>query len=113
MTFAQYETVVADLDNQVVGVLVSRQTYPGDPKSLPESEILNLAVDPCFRRQGIGSALLRWTLQQPGVFFLEVRESNWEAQALYQKFDFVVISRRPAYYENPLECALVMKMKNC
>ncbi len=111
--FSQYTTVVAEVEQQVAGVLVSRETYAGNETTPPETEILNLAVAPKFRRLGVASALLDWILQNPGEFFLEVRESNASAQLLYLKFQFTVVGRRQAYYENPVESALVMKMKRC
>ena len=111
--FAQYPATVAALNGQVVGVLVTREIYAGTNASLPEIEILNLAVAPGFRRLGIASLLLQPLFVRPAAFFLEVRESNQVAQALYRKFGFQVIGRRPAYYENPIESALVMKMKKC
>ncbi len=111
--FAQYPTIVAEANGQVVGLVVTRQTYAGDETSPLEIEILNLAVAPDFRRLGIASLLLEGLLANSASFFLEVRESNAAAQALYRKFGFVVIGRRPDYYENPMESALVMNMKKC
>lgn len=111
--FRQYPTTVAEVAGQVAGVLVTRQVYPGTSTSPAEIEILNLAVAPVFRRQGIASSLLHWLLREAAVFFLEVRESNRAAQSLYRRFDFVEIGHRPAYYENPPESALVMQMKRC
>jgi ribosomal-protein-alanine N-acetyltransferase len=40
--------------------------------------------------------------------FLEVRSGNIAAQALYQKCGFKAIARRPRYYSEPLEDAVVM-----
>jgi ribosomal-protein-alanine acetyltransferase len=111
--FFQYDTTVAEIEGQIAGFLVSRQTFAGDAEALPEREILNLAVAPPFRRMGIGSALLTEELRSAADFFLEVRESNIAAQALYRRFGFVEVGRRARYYRSPTETAIVMKMKRC
>jgi ribosomal-protein-alanine N-acetyltransferase len=111
--FFKYSTIVAEVEGRVAGFLVSRQSYSGDAASLPEREILNLAVHPQFRRLGIGSALLCEELRTTADFFLEVRESNGAAQALYRRFGFIEAGRRPGYYQFPVETAIVMKMKKC
>ena len=78
-----------------------------------EAEILDLAVEPQRRRQGLASFLLEhfmgW-LSRTTVrsIFLEVRESNFAAIALYVKFGFKNCGRRPNYYRNPDETALLM-----
>jgi [ribosomal protein S18]-alanine N-acetyltransferase len=68
------------------------------------------AVAPRFRRQGIAGLLLRNELKRRAIFYLEVRESNTAARALYGKFGFREISRRTGYYLHPPETAIVMKM---
>ncbi|MBI4875028.1 MAG: GNAT family N-acetyltransferase [Acidobacteria bacterium] len=106
--YLPYDTEVAEVGGQVAAFLVSRQTAPG------ESEILNLAVDPDFRRRGLASALVRSVQRRrPGQLFLEVRESNLAAQDLYGKLGFDRVGRRPKYYENPPEAAVVMRLKSC
>jgi ribosomal-protein-alanine N-acetyltransferase len=109
--FAEEECVVAEVDGAVVGFLVSRETYPGDGKDPPEREIINLAVAPAFRRMGIGKLLLKRELKHRAVLFLEVRESNLAAQKLYSSFGFQEVGRRPKFYANPAETAIVMRMK--
>ncbi|MGH7526606.1 MAG: ribosomal protein S18-alanine N-acetyltransferase [Gemmatimonadales bacterium] len=78
-------------------------------------EVLNLAVAPAFRRRGIGGALLRAGLsalrhRKVGEVFLEVRESNHSAQALYLAHGFRPVGQRSAYYRNPKEDALVLRL---
>lgn len=78
-----------------------------------EAHILNLAVHPGYRNRGIGSLLLDraihfWNKIGIRGAFLEVRVSNVQAQRLYRKFGFRIIGRRPEYYRNPVEDALVM-----
>lgn len=102
--FFQYECVLAEVEGQIVGFIVSRSVFP-------EREILNLAVAPEWRRRGIAKALLRYQLAQGGTHFLEVRESNLPAQGLYRQFGFQEVGRRLGYYDLPAESAIVMRMK--
>jgi ribosomal-protein-alanine N-acetyltransferase len=60
---------------------------------------------------GIASSLLAFELKRDDIFFLEVRESNHGAQTLYRQFGFIEIGRRPDYYQNPSETAIVMRSK--
>lgn len=81
----------------------------------PEVEIANIAVSPSFRRQGIGRALLeegiaRMRAEGCDRFFLEVREHNLSAQALYSGLGFAQVGRRKNYYQNPREDALLMAL---
>lgn len=109
--FLAAECVLAETDGRVIGFLVSRQVFSGTGADLPEREILNLAVTPPFRRMGIAKTLLQHELQQKAAFFLEVRESNQAARALYRNMGFTEIGRRPEYYQEPREGAIVMRMK--
>lgn len=81
---------------------------------LDEAEIINLGVDAGSRRMGIGGRLLDEALarvEAKGVVttFLEVRESNVAARALYGSRGFSEISRRRGYYRTPVEDALVLR----
>ena len=103
-----YEVTVADLDGQVAGFLVSRRTAPD------EIEILNLAVAPPMRRKGVARALVRGVLETlEGEAFLEVRESNANARKFYESIGFMAFARRPEYYSDPPETAIVMKLRSC
>ena len=99
-----YEFLVAIQDEHLAGLLAWRYTAPD------EIEILNLAVDPFFRRTGVANALLA-ALPQATVF-LEVRESNLAAQAFYLQARFAAIGARPRYYKNPEEGAIVMRLQS-
>ncbi|MGA8026995.1 MAG: GNAT family N-acetyltransferase [Bryobacteraceae bacterium] len=112
-SFLRYRCRVAEVEGRIVGFLVSRETFPGGKPALPEREILNLAVTAPFRRMGIATALLQEELRHAAVHFLEVRESNVAAQALYRAIGFVQVGSRPRYYEFPTESAIVMQMKKC
>jgi ribosomal-protein-alanine N-acetyltransferase len=80
-----------------------------------EGEILNLAVKPAFRRQGVGQALVntileRFNRDRVRQVFLEVRESNQAAICFYQGLGFRQIGRREAYYSDPPAAALVLAL---
>lgn len=78
-----------------------------------EVHISTLAVHPSFRGLGIGRMLLEETLDQSArrgaeIATLEVRISNAVAINLYQKLGFEVVGRRPGYYRDNGEDALLM-----
>ena len=78
-----------------------------------EGEILNMAVDPAARRQGLGARLLQGLLtdlEAVGVrsVYLEVRRSNEAAIRLYLRAGFEVLGVRAGYYRKPPEDALTM-----
>jgi ribosomal-protein-alanine N-acetyltransferase len=99
--------LVAEVAGLVEGYILTR--WVADT-----AEILNLAVTPDHRRAGIASALLGEALRElerrgVGDVFLEVRQSNRPAQALYRDWGFRVAGMRPAYYRRPVEDALVLR----
>lgn len=76
-------------------------------------EITNVAVKRDYRRRGIGGLLLEQlylegTRHQTEEFFLEVRESNEAAIALYTRQGFVKEGIRKNFYEKPVEHAVIM-----
>lgn len=79
-----------------------------------EGEILNLSVASRSRRQGLGRALIEAMLAElrtlgARTVYLEVRESNAPARALYQALGFQEIGRRRGYYRAPTEDAVLLK----
>jgi len=74
--------------------------------------IMNVAVDPSCRREGIARAMLTDLLGRIDVndarFTLEVRASNASAIALYERFGFRAAGRRRRYYQDNGEDAVVM-----
>ncbi|HEP1794787.1 ribosomal protein S18-alanine N-acetyltransferase [Streptococcus suis] len=76
---------------------------------LDEMEILQIAVKADFQRLGIASQLMAAVMDWKGDIFLEVRESNSAAQALYTRQHFTKIGKRKDYYRNPVEDAVMMK----
>ena len=99
--------LVAELDGKVAG-------YIGSQSVPPEADVLNLAVDPDCRRQGLGRKLLctlTELLHSRGIetLSLEVPPTNQAALALYSDLGFVQVGRRPKYYVNPTEDALILR----
>ena len=77
-----------------------------------DSELLSIAVAPQFQRRGLASRLLTEGLkklsQADDACFLEVRQGNSSAQALYQKHGFVEFGKRKNYYSDG-ETAILYK----
>ena len=74
-----------------------------------EGYVTNIATLPAYRRQGIAKALIKTAMQNEMEFItLEVRESNIPAFRLYEKLGFSEVGRRPNYYSNPVEDAILM-----
>jgi ribosomal-protein-alanine acetyltransferase len=106
--YLAYDCLVAELDGRVVGFVVCRIL---DDK---EGEVLSLVVDPPFRRRGIGKRLMLQVLgRSRESWFLEVRQSNSPALILYRNLGFQEISRRPNYYQDTGETAVVMRRFSC
>jgi ribosomal-protein-alanine N-acetyltransferase len=97
---------VIEEKKKVVGFLVARAI-------VAEAEILNLCIAPEKRRSGLAEALLNTAvaeLRRTRVdrLFLEVRESNTPAISFYEKHQFRETGRRPGYYRDPDEAAVLM-----
>ncbi len=78
-----------------------------------EIHLINIAVDPVFRKRGMGAFLMHH-LEEVGErnkvekIFLDVRKSNLEAIQLYEKFGYKTVRIRKKYYPDNQEDALVM-----
>ena len=88
--------------------------YVGSQSVLDEADMMNIAVEPAYRRQGIAEGLVErlvshLALTQVRCLTLEVRASNEPAKALYEKLGFIQVGRRPNYYRNPKEDALILR----
>lgn len=99
--------LVALENNAVVG-------YVGSQSVMGEADMMNIAVLPELRRSGIAQRLVEdlvAALRRMDVYCLalEVRASNEPAKALYEKLGFSQIGRRPNYYRNPKEDALILR----
>lgn len=96
--------LVAQVGDCLAGFLLFREV------AATEREILNLAVDPAWRRQGVASRLIEKFLSLArGDVLLEVRESNQAAKAFYIYWGFTEQGLRRNYYHRPVEDAVVMK----
>lgn len=107
-----YQTTVLEVQGQVVAFCILQPV-------LDEANLLLMAVDPQHQGQGLGFQILAESLQllknNPIQIFLEVRESNHAAIALYEKSEFHQIDLRKNYYPNPdgsREHAIIM-VKSC
>jgi ribosomal-protein-alanine N-acetyltransferase len=105
--YSGHIVLVGEINGQIRGFLVAR--IIGD-----EAEILNTAVDPAHRREGLGSGLLKAAISEAQAqlaknIYLEVRESNRAAIAFYTKHGFAKSAERRGYYSSPTANAVVMK----
>ncbi len=97
---------VAIIDGRVAAYLISGLIAP-------EGELYRIAVDERYRRCGIGKGLLSFALSELSLrglrsFFLEVRERNTPARALYSSLGFRECGVRKNYYKNPTDNAILM-----
>ena len=112
-------SVASELKNKLALWLVAEEEgrvagYIGSQTCGDESDVMNVAVHPDFRRKGIAEALVNVLVEElkamgSHCLTLEVRASNDPAIALYEKLDFHEIGRRKNYYRNPREDALILR----
>ncbi len=101
---------VVDLDGRVIAMLVGWFI-------VDELHVATIAIHPEFRSQGLGKSILLHALcsaKEEGAVkaFLEVRESNEVAQKMYRNFGFVEDGRRPGYYKDNGEDAILMSLNH-
>ena len=99
--------LVAVEDDRVAG-------YVGSQTVCDETDMMNVAVHPDFRRQGIGEKLVEQLVTElKGIgshaLMLEVRASNGPAIGLYEKMGFQQVGLRKNYYRDPKEDALILR----
>ncbi len=104
--------------NRLASYLVARAgdamiAFGGIWLMLDEAHVTTFAVDPPWRRQRVGEALLVALLdlaiaRHAREATLEVRLSNLPARRLYEKFGFRPVGIRPRYYSDNQEDALIM-----
>lgn len=112
------EAIAKELINTAASYYVAEEEgliigYGGLWHMADEGEIINIAVSKQSRQKHVGSMLLSALLEEAKNHhvqnvFLEVRESNEAARALYTKFNFKEIGRRKNYYHHPTEDAINM-----
>ena len=101
---------VAEVEDKIVGMIVVWLI-------VDEAHVATIATHPDFRRKGIAKRLLSHTLrklieQGARSSFLEVRESNRAARELYRKFGYEETGRRPRYYKDNDEDAILMNLSS-
>ena len=113
------KSVASELTNPLALWLVALEGdrvagYVGSQSVMGESDMMNVAVHPDYRRRGIAEQLclgLVEALKERGnhCLTLEVRASNEPAKALYEKLGFVQVGLRKNYYRNPREDACILR----
>lgn len=103
---------VAEVEGRVVGFAVGKVIGAGPEGS---AELESVAVDVAARRMGAGRALcgvvVEWCREVgSAVVELEVRAASSGAIALYEGLGFGVVGRRPGYYRDPADDALLMRL---
>ena len=112
-------SVASELENPLSLWLVAEENgavvgYVGSQTVMDETDMMNIAVHPDHRRQGIAAALIEAlinSLKQKGshCLTLEVRTSNENARSLYEKLGFCQVGIRKNYYRNPREDAIILR----
>ena len=113
------KSIASELSNKLALWLVAVEEetlvgYIGSQTVMDETDMMNVAVHPEFRRRGIAEALVNAlcaALKEQGSvsLTLEVRASNEPAKALYEKLGFEQVGKRPNYYRNPKEDAYILR----
>ena len=112
------KSVASELENELALWLVALEGetlagYVGSQTVMGETDMMNIAVTPGFRRQGIARELIQALIRElkeweSHSLTLEVRASNAPARGLYESLGFAQAGRRPGYYRNPKEDALIL-----
>lgn len=112
-------SIASELDNRLSLWLVALEDdkvigYVGSQTVLGETDMMNIATHPDYRKRGIATALitgLMEALEASGShsLMLEVRASNEPAVSVYRNLGFEEVGRRKNYYRNPKEDALIMR----
>ena len=112
-------SIASELENKLAHWLVALEGetvagYIGSQTVMGETDMMNVAVHPDFRRNGIAQALVSCLVEDLKIMeshclTLEVRASNAPAITLYEKLGFAQIGRRKNYYRNPREDALILR----
>ena len=112
-------SVASELENKLALWLVAEENgmvlgYIGSQTVLDETDMMNVAVHPEHRNQGIATGLILGLVDElrkrgSRCLTLEVRASNESAIRVYRSLDFQEVGRRKNYYRNPREDALILR----
>ena len=102
--------VAADAENDAPAGFLVASLMP------PDAELETIAVSAEGQRQGVGGLLLKALIEELGTeratgLTLEVRASNQAALGLYRVIGFVEAGRRPRYYADPEDDAVLMRLR--
>ena len=105
---------IEDDTPRTIGFIVGR-VVPGPDPDTQDAEIYNIAVDPGAQRKGMGQLLFEGFAAECRTrgavnIWLEVRESNEKAIHFYTKNGFEPIQKRPNFYKEPREDAILMRL---
>ena len=113
------KSVASELENPLSVWLVAMEGekvlgYVGSQTVIDETDMMNVAVHPDYRKQGIARELIAQLveslkLRKSHCLTLEVRASNEPAKNLYKMLDVEEIGIRKNYYRNPKEDALILR----
>ena len=113
------QSIASELHNPLSLWLVAQEGqtllgYVGSQTCQDETDMMNIAVSPASRRQGVARALIEAlvsALRERGSkqLTLEVRASNGPARQLYESLGFLQVGLRKNYYRNPKEDALILR----
>lgn len=116
-------SIASELNNKLSHWLVALDGekvigYVGSQTVLGETDMMNIAVHPDYRKQGIATELILALInalneRNSHSLMLEVRESNDPAKELYLKMGFELVGIRKNYYRNPKENALILRKEWC
>lgn len=112
-------SIASELNNRLSLWLVAVEGdtvigYVGSQTVIGETDMMNIAVHPDYRKQGIATALIDMLINELNLrnshsLMLEVRASNMPAISVYTNLGFIEVGRRKNYYRNPKEDALILR----
>ena len=103
--------IVAEVNGRIAGYVISR-ILPGI------GDLASLAINPAYRRRGIGTALLdeiERRVKEYGVneINLEVRKTNLTGLAFWQNMGFILFGTLPGFYEDGEDAIRMRKILYC
>lgn len=103
--------IIAKSNNEIVG-------FACIWKAVDDIHITNIVVKKIYRKQGIGSLLLKELIEISNKdnmtsITLEVNAKNLPAQNLYEKYGFKVLGRRKKYYNGTEDAIIMTKDLKC